>query len=331
MDHESIVIDALNGSVLTPRVLCSLRQSIVTAINLTAVQIGADFAGAVRDLRRTLEVIETSSSELALVRSGADIRRAKVESRTGIILGMQDTEAIGRDLSLVGALKEIGVRIIQITHNRQCYAGTGCVEPDSGLTTFGRRLIREMNRVGIVVDVSHCGPRTTLDAIRYSAVPVVATHANPSKVSPSLRNKSDEIIIELAAHGGVLGITAWSPLVARDKRRRPTLADVVACIDHAVQLVGVEHVGIGSDICDDLTPTLDAWEAVYGPRGTYPEVTGGLGDWYGFDTCMADGLSAPADFAKLEQALLGKDYTIEETRRILGLNFLRVFEHSWLS
>lgn len=329
MSPESIVIDGLNGSVLTPRVVDALRQSMITAVNLTAVQIGADLIGALHDLTCTLHVVEQTGSGLSLIRSSADIRRAKAESRTGIILGMQDTEAIGRDLSLVRVLKEMGVRIIQITHNRQCYAGTGCVEPDSGLTAFGRRLIDEMNRLGIVVDVSHCGPRTTLDAIRHSAVPVVATHANPSTISPSVRNKSDEIIVELAARGGVLGIAAWSPIVARDKQRRPTLADVVACIDHAVRLVGVAHVGIGSDICDDLTPTPSAWEAVYGPKGSYPEVSGGLGDWYGFDTCMAEGLSAPSDFVNLERALLDSGYSVEATRQILGLNFLRVFERSW--
>ena len=122
---QSIVVDCLNGSLLTPGVIRRLRQGGVTAINLTAVQIGADWPGALRDLTRTIETINRHPDELLLVRAPGDIGRAKATDRVGVILGMQDAEPIGRDLGYLRVLSEMGVRVIQLTHNRQNYVGTG--------------------------------------------------------------------------------------------------------------------------------------------------------------------------------------------------------------
>ena len=180
---QSIVVDCLNGSALTPGVIRRLRAGGVTALNLTAVQIGIDWDGAQRNLLDTVNAIEQHSDDLLLVRTPADIDHAKSTNRTGIILGMQDAEPIERQLGRLQELARLGVRIIQLTHNRQNYVGTGCCEPDSGVTKFGRRVIEEMNRLGIMIDVAHCGPQTTMDAIEISAVPVICSHANPLAVS----------------------------------------------------------------------------------------------------------------------------------------------------
>jgi membrane dipeptidase len=322
---ERIVIDGLMGGVLTPRVIERLKSSGLCAINLTAVRIGATLEECLRDIAAVLEIVERNGRHLQLVRNAGDIRRVKSEGRVGIIIGMQDTEPIGRNLHVLRILKEIGVRIIQITHNRQCHVGTGCVEPDSGLTSFGRLLVAEMNRLGLVVDLSHCGPKTTLDAIRCSTAPVMCTHANPITLCPSPRNKSDEIITELAARGGVIGMAAWAPLLHRGTQRRPRLSDLTDCIDYVVKLVGPDHVGIGTDLCDDLTPTPESWAPSYGPHGSFPTVTGGLGSWYGYDTNMAEGLDTIEQIPNVIDAVASR-YDPSVADRILGQNVLRVFE-----
>jgi membrane dipeptidase len=322
---EPIVIDGLMGGVLTPRVIERLAGSGVTAINLTAVRIGATLSECLSDLATVREIIDRNSGQLQLVTKAADICSARAAGRVGIIIGMQDTEPIGRNLYVLRTLHDVGVRIIQITHNRQCYVGTGCVEPDSGLTAFGRRLVAEMNRLGLVVDLSHCGPRTTLDAIRYSSQPVMCTHANPLAVCPSPRNKGDDIIVELAARGGVIGMAAWSPILYRGNSERPKLADLNDCIDHVLRIAGPDHVSIGTDLCDDLTPTPESWEPSYGPGGAFPEVTAGLGDWYRFETTMAEGLDTIERMPALIQAMRAR-YERSLASKILGSNVMRVFE-----
>jgi len=322
---ERFIIDGLMGGVLTPRVIERLVGSSLTAINLTAVRIGATLPEALSDLAVVRETIDRNSSHLQLVTTAADIRSAKAAGRVGIVIGMQDTEPIGRNLYLLRTLHDIGVRIIQITHNRQCYVGTGCVEPDSGLTVFGRQLVAEINRLGLVVDLSHCGPKTTLDAIRCSSQPIMCTHANPLAVCPSPRNKSDEIITELAARGGVIGMAAWSPILYRGNHKRPRLSDLNDCIDHVLRIAGPDHVSIGTDLCDDLTPTPESWAPSYGPGGAFPEVTAGLGDWYRFETTMAEGLDTIAQMPAFIEVVRSR-YDPTLASKILGLNFMRVFE-----
>jgi len=323
--RERIIIDGLMGGVLTLRVIERLAGSGLTAINLTAVRIGASLPEALSDLAVVRETIDRNSRQLQLATTAADIRSAQAAGRVGIVIGMQDTEPIGRNLYVLRTLHDIGVRIIQITHNRQCYVGTGCVEPDSGLTAFGRQLVAEMNRLGLVVDLSHCGPKTTLDAIRCSAQPVMCTHANPLAVCPSPRNKSDEIITELAARGGAIGMAAWSPILYRGNRERPRLSDLNACIDHVLRIAGPDHVSLGTDLCDDLTPTPESWAPSYGPGGAFPEVTAGLGDWYRFETTMAEGLDTIAQMPALIEVVRSR-YDPALASKILGLNFMRVFQ-----
>jgi len=320
-----VFIDGLMGGILTERVIERLMSSGLTAINLTAVRIGATIEECLSDIVRVRETIDRNSRQLQLVASAADIGRAKAAGRVGIIIGMQDTEPVGRNLYMLRVLKEIGVRIIQITHNRQCHVGTGCLDRDSGLSSYGRDFVAEMNRLGLVVDLSHCGPQTTLDAIRCSKAPVLCTHSNPIEICPSPRNKSDEIITELAARGGVIGAAAWAPILYRGTRKRPKLSDLADCIDHVVRLVGPDHVALGSDLCDDLTPTPESWEPSYGPTGSFPEVTANLGDWYRFDTNMAEGLDTIAQMPKVAD-LVASRHAPAIADKILGSNMLRVFQ-----
>lgn len=326
--RQSVVIDCLNGSALTPAVIQRMQLSGVTAINLTAAEIGADFAGTLRGLAFVSETVAAHRDKLMLIRTPDDIGEAKRTQRIGIILGLQDAEPIGRDLAMLRVLTEAGVRIIQLTHNRRNLIGTGCVEPDDGLSRYGRRVVAEMNRLGLMVDVSHCGPRTTLDTIEHSAMPVICSHANPSAVCLSLRNKDDAIIRKLAERGGVIGMACWSPIVYRGDGRRPTLDDMLDCFDYTLRLVGSDHVAIGTDLCEEAIPEPEAWARVYGPHGAFPEVTGGLGSWYGFDTVNAEGFETIAALPGIAEGLARRGHDDSTITKVLGLNFQRVFDHA---
>jgi membrane dipeptidase len=324
--ESSIVVDCLNGSALTSNVIAHLRASGLTAMNLTAVQIGHDFAAALDDLRQVDSIVAANPDVFLIAREAADIRLAKATGRIAILLGMQDAAPIGRDLDRLHALADLGVRVIQLTHNRRNELGTGCVEQDEGLSPFGRDVVAEMNRLGIVIDLSHSGPKTTLDAIEASAAPVACTHSNPQSVAWSLRNKTDDTIRRLAERQGLIGIAAWSPIVYRGNGRRPVLEDVLDCFSHAIDLVGPQAVAIGTDICEDAMPTREAWTAVYGPQGAFPQVTGGLGDWYGFDTVNAEGLDTIEGLPALALGLARRVNDPGALRDILGQNVLRLFE-----
>lgn len=322
----SIVVDCLNGSALTPRVIADMHNSGVTALNLTAVNLEHDFLGGLKDLATASEIVAANPETLMLVRKPSDIVAAKQHGRVGIILGMQDGEPIERHLDRVRTLYDLGVRFLQLTHNRQNQIGTGCAETDSGLTQFGRAVVREMNRLGMIVDLSHCGPRTTLDAIEYSAVPVMCTHSNPYAISKSRRNKADDVIRALKPTKGLIGVCGWSPIVYRGNGKRPTLDDILDCVDYVADMIGTDHVVIGSDICLDAQPTAEEWARIYGGQGLYPEITGSLGSWYTVDTVSADGFDTMSCFPRFVDGLSGRGYADEAIGNILGGNFMRLFE-----
>jgi membrane dipeptidase len=185
-----------------------------------------------------------------------DLARAKPEGRIGIILGMQDSNHF-RCADDVDAFYRMGQRLTQLTYNAGNQAGDGCkVSHDRGLTAFGGELVARMNSIGMAIDVSHCGQRTSLDAISLSSKPVLITHSNCRALAPGVaRCKPDEVIQAAARKGGVLGITSVRQFVRANGRA--TVEDVLDHFDHAVRLVGVEHVGLGSDFDLDAHPAYD--------------------------------------------------------------------------
>ena len=186
----------------------------------------------------------------------ADLARPKSEGRIGIILGMQDSNHF-RCVDDVDAFYRMGQRLTQLTYNAGNRAGDGCkVSHDRGLTAFGEELVGRLNSIGMVIDVSHCGQRTSLDVISLSKKPVLITHSNCRALAPGVaRCKPDEVIQAAARKGGVLGITSVRQFVRAGGRA--TIEDVLDHFDHAVRLVGVEHVGLGSDFDLDAHPAYD--------------------------------------------------------------------------
>ena len=237
--------------------------------------------------------------------SVADLLRCRGEGKIGIILGMQDANYI-HSLADIDSLYAIGQRLMQLTYNSTNLLGHGCMVADEGLTPFGLDVIRKMNEIGMAVDLSHCGERTTLEAIEASKKPVLITHSNCRALAPPVpRCKSDEVITAAARKGGVIGMTNVRHFVrAADP---VTIEDVLDHFDHAIQLVGIEHVGVGSDL--DLRGRDAASHTLK------------------YDIA---GLNHPRRMYDLVDGLIRRGYTNSHIELILGGNFQIALSQIWV-
>ena len=233
------------------------------------------------------------------VDSPNDLARAQRENKIGIILGMQDANHL-RTVDDVDQFYRMGQRLTQLTYNSENRLGRGCkAGTDSGLTEFGAAVVARMNSIGMAIDVSHCGQRTSLDAIRASRKPVLITHSNCRALAPGVaRCKTDEVIRAAARAGGVIGITAVRHFV-RDTDP-VTIEDVLNHFDHAAKLVGVEHVGLGSDFDLDSHPSYDI-----------------------------PGLNNSNRIYELTEGLLRRGYSEAQVSLMLGGNFERALRQIW--
>ena len=258
------------------------------------------------------------------VLEGEDVRRAKRERKLGVIFGVQGiAPKIEDDPGLIRIVHKLGLRIAQLTYNERCALGCGCLElPDTGLSQLGRICIREMNYVGICVDLAHAGDRTMLDAIECSRMPIIVSHGNARALCDTPRNYGDDALRQLGECGGVIGITAYGPLCETKPGVRPTLDDMIDHIAYVADLIGVDHVGIGSDFFESESPVR--FHAFFEVR--YPEVFSA----YDLSNVYFDDFKRVEHFPLLTSALLARGFSADDTRKILGGNFLRVFDRVWI-
>jgi len=299
------------------------RAGGVTATNHTVTHPPSDFETAMLDMALCRRWIAEHQDDGLLALSVSDIREAKGSGREAIIFGPQNTEFIGTDLHRFEAAFEMGVRVLQLTYQRQNWVGAGCGERrDAGLSTFGRSLVQAMDQLGVVVDLSHCGAETSAEAIRESRNPVIFSHAHPATVTPHVRAKSDDLLRALAADGGVVGITALSAfLEERDHPgRRPGLEAFVRHMSYLIDLIGVDHVGIGLDFDETNTP-----EKFAAARRDHPELDTG----FGWDDKRIHDLTHAGEETNVTRALVSMGLSDTDILKILGGNFLRVFEQVW--
>jgi membrane dipeptidase len=250
----------------------------------------------------------------------ADLERAKAERRVAVIMGIQNSEHF-QEPKDVKRFYQLGQRCSQLTYNSQNYLGTGGTDRvDGGVTDFGAEIIKAMNEVGMLIDVSHCGDRTTLDAIEISAKPIAITHSNCRALNNHPRLKTDEAITKLAARGGVMGITGVRNFV-RD-REPTTVEHVVDHIDHVVKLAGIEHVGIGTD--SDLNGYDDM------PEEQRKQLMAMYKSSYAFrDKLDTDGFDHPQKIFDLTEALIRRGYSDDNISAVLGGNFRRLLGATW--
>jgi membrane dipeptidase len=295
------------------------RMGGVTASNHT---IRSDtFRQAVDDIAKCYSWIEKNSDKGVVAESVEDIERAKKEGKTSIIFGPQNSTLVENDLNLLTIIHKLGVRIIQLTYQHRNLVGDGCGERTScGLSSFGVDMVKKMNESHMVMDLSHCGARTVSDAMEFSNDPVIFSHTNPYSLCklPS-RAKTDEQIKALAEKGGVMGLTAYSPL-CKTREVRPTLEDYLNHIDYVVNLVGADYVGTGLDL--DETSSPESFERF---RGRFPEIS----ENWTWEERNTDGLTRIDLFPNITKGLVVRGYSDQEIQKILGGNFLRVFKRVW--
>ncbi|RLK25943.1 membrane dipeptidase [Micromonospora sp. M71_S20] len=325
------VVDGSTVIELSDAHLDRIRRGGVTAVNHTVTRPYADTVTALREVNRCRRWIDEHSDDVLLALTVADIERAKAEGKEAVIFGPQDTEMIGVDLDLLGTFYDLGVRILQLTYQRQNLLGAGCgEETDSGLTHRGRRFVQAMDELGILVDVSHCGERTGLDAMEASAKPVVVTHSFCDAMSPHIRAKSDGYLRRLGEQGGVMGITTLSGFLyyPEDPSRRPDLARFVEHVSRVVEVAGIDHVAIATDYDETWTEPMRVAQLKSIARSNSKEHQNLLGD-FGWTERRAIGMDDAADFPNFTQALLNGGFSPADVTKILGGNWLRVYGQTW--
>ncbi len=280
--------------------------------------------GAVRSIGRWLRHISAHADTLLHVTRADDVVAAKSQGRLGIIFHFQGTDPVADDLDLLAVYARLGVRMVQLTYNRKNRVGDGCEErTDAGLSRFGVRLVQELNRVGLIVDLSHTGYRTTMEAMEMSTAPPVFSHANCAAVCDSPRNVRDDQIRAVAARGGMIGVVGFPAFVAPVPR--PSLDDFVAHIVHIAELVGTDAIGLGLDYYEGMAGVAspEAAAAQYQrllAAGVWTPAAYPPPPWH-----YPEGLERPSGLPALTAALLRRGFTAEDAHKILGGNFLRVF------
>ncbi|MBV7340204.1 dipeptidase [Chloroflexi bacterium TSY] len=323
---EAIIIDGLNVSNWnSTAVFDSLRAGNVTAINAT-VATWENFQQTMDHITAWLRRFRQRHDILQVKRTD-DIHAAKKSGKTGIILGFQNASPIENDLDRLGLFHALGVRVIQLTYHERNLLGNGCWERrDEGLSNFGVDAVREMNELGIVIDLSHVGDRTTLEAIETSEQPVAITHANARSFCDHPRNRTEESLKLLAEKGGVVGACSFAPFLP--KGFDSTIDNFVDAIDDMVQRIGIDHVGIGTDNTQDQL--LSFWRYIGSQQGTkFPSTFSDTILRYDELVFQPKGMETPAKFPNLADALINRGYKPADVTKILGGNWLRLFEEVW--
>jgi len=309
-----------------------IPEAGIAGFLVTAFEPYADLAQALRQLLYWHTVAARHPEQLCVPSSASDVVAAHGRGASALILGCQGLNWIGDQLWPLDAAQRLGLRVAQLTYNDRNMVGDGCLEDgDAGLSRFGRRVVAELDRLGLTMDLSHVGERTSLEAAQLASRPVLFSHANPRVVVPGPRNITDEQIRACAATGGVVGVTPWGPMAwRRPEAGRPVLDDFLACLEHVVDLVGPEHVAIGTDMSFGTYDTglhaelAERYPSVFDAYGQ--AVTGDANSPLryvaGFDTFTA--------FPAFGQVLVERGYSPAAVAGILGGNYLRVLESTWL-
>jgi len=322
--RASLVIDGLVVAPPSGRVVRELLAAGITGCNWTVTSHSDETLTAINKIIQFYWLLEQFPDRALLVERDDDFDRAKRERKLGIVLGFQGGSPLGRNPHLVRVFHRLGVRIIQLTYNEGNALAAGCLEAaNGGLTSLGVQAVQEMNRIGIAIDLSHVGARASLEAIELSQAPVIFSHSNPRALQENPRNISDDQIRACAAKGGVVGLATFSAFVGDTREgRHPGLDEYFKQMDYMLNLVGPDHVAIGTDIFLDPTDGV-WWRAVTGRL--YPEVSQGMT----YETHNIAGFMHQSDLPAVADAMVRRGYDENTVRKILGENWRRVYSHAW--
>ena len=325
MTNQPLIIDCLQYSNWSENVFRQMNEGKVAAVHVT-ICYHEDFRETVENVVDWNRRFEKYSDLIIPGRSADDVRRAHAEGKTAIVFGFQNCSPIEDDIGLVEVCHQLGARFMQLSYNNQSLLATGCYEADDpGITRMGRQVIHEMNRVGLVIDMSHSAERSTLEAIEISERPIAITHANPASWHPALRNKSDTVLKALAESGGMLGLSLYPHHL--NEGSRCSLEDFCTMIARTAEVMGMEQIGFGSDLCQNQPDTVVAWMR----NGTWTRDTDfgeGSADAPGFPdqpTWFRDN----RDFKGIQAGMRAVGFSNTDIAKIGGGNWLSFFERSF--
>ncbi|MEJ6398975.1 membrane dipeptidase [Yoonia sp. 208BN28-4] len=287
-------IDNLQYANWSEKIFRQMREGGVDAVHVT-IAYHENFRETVLNFEAWNRWFELYPDLIMKGLWASDVDRAKAEGKTAIFFGFQNPSPIEDDIGLVEIVHTLGARFMQLTYNNQSLLATGCYEDDdTGITRMGRQVIKEMNRVGLVVDMSHSADRSTIEAADLSQRPIAITHANPADWHPARRNKSDDVIRAVTSNGGMLGFSVYPHHLKGGTDC--TLQDFCEMIARTADKFGTEHLGIGTDLCQDQPDSIVEWMRVgrwskeidYGEGSAaapgFPDMPGWFQDNRHFDT-----------------------------------------------
>jgi membrane dipeptidase len=310
-NHACMPLRAGDASFLPE--LARVREAGVDVLSLNIAFSEHDGRAARAVCAAFREWVEKRSQECLLVGSVGDVQNGKDSGRLGICFDMEGMNALDRNVDEVRAFYDLGVRWMLVAYNQANEAGGGCLSEDRGLTPFGRRVIREMNEVGMVVCGSHCGYRTAREAIDLSAQPTIFSHSNPRGKWDHPRNIPDDLMKACASRGGVIGINGFGPFMGPNDARTITY---VEHLEYALALLGDDHVGIALDYVFDPAE-LDGLVAS-DPVAFPPK-------YYATGANMVE----PWRLPEIAQCLIDRGHSIDTLRKVFGANHLRIATQVW--
>ncbi len=331
--YNSIVVDmmlttnlaypsqVINGVGVMDRLLET--GGISAAIQTISADENRTFREALKEMVKLYNLASQKSDKVMLVTKSSDIKKSKDEGKIGLIMGFQGCDCLENQWMInLPVLYQMGARVMGLTYNEENLLGYGCTESkDDGLKAYGAQVVRTMNKLGIIIDLSHVGKNTAMDAIELSEDPLIFTHSNANAISPHVRNLSDEVIKAAAKKGGLIGIAAWAPICARPGTTG-TLTDYLDHLDYIVNLVGVDHAGIGADLNENMRvmPIKSDFEVRYSYmlKGFLNATAPGL-----------QGYNQPHEIINVTRGLIARGYSEEDIKKIIGGNFMRVARQVW--
>jgi len=336
---KSIIIDNLaspgpfnvpgrTDNPLTNEMLTNSRKSGITSVNVTVSSGGGNkaFEETVSSIAYWEKELLQHPDFLIKIRSLNDIYQAKKDKKLGIIFGFQDTTMFGNNLDLIDTFYNLGVRIVQLTYNLRNLVGDGCLLPDAGgLTKFGKDIVEKLNDTGILIDLSHCSTKTTHDGIVNSKKPVAITHSGCKSVYNHPRSKRDEELKMMAKSGGVVGIYMMPFLNAKGQ---PTSDHLLAHIEHAINVCGEDHVGIGSDL--SISPHIVTDEYIENQK-KFAKIrnAAGIAAPREGELLFVKDMNSPLRMEMIADKLQKAGHSSDRIEKILGGNWMRLFKDIW--
>ena len=318
LHEKSIIIDGLVIAKWDRDLFEDMRKGGITAANCT-VSVWEGFQATVNNICDMNNLIEANKDIVTQIRTTQDILDAKRDGKSGILYGFQNANAFEDKIGYVETFKQLGVGIVQMAYNTQNLVGTGCYERDGGLSGFGQEIVAEMNRVGIMCDLSHVGAKTSEEVILASKKPVCYSHCLPSGLKDHPRNKSDEELKFIADHGGFVGVTMFAPFLKNGIDS--TIEDYVEAIDYIVNICGEDCVGIGTDFTQGHDQNFFEWlthDKGYARRLTrFGKIVNPLG------------IRTLGEFPNLTEALSRHGWSDSKVEKIMGANWVNVLKDVW--